>query len=127
MRNENKIEGCTFQFFIEGKEGSQSPSYPGLLHLFEHGYDEETHFWYGVADVECTHHDLAAVEQQGRGCEFLIGVTLPDGRHGACHMLNAEHRSDPQSDFTRIAMFGCTTLEHPDQMLKSHFPDNERD
>jgi hypothetical protein len=119
MRSEQKIEGCTFQFAIENKEGSQSPLFPGLFHLFEHQYDAETHFWYGVADIECTHEDMEVVQQKGMGCEFMILVTLPNGRTGACSMLNAEHRSDLQSDFTRVAMVGGSTLERPDRLLNA--------
>ena len=44
-----------FDLYLKPQAG---PEYPGLIHLFEHKYDDDVSFWYGIAEVSCEPEDV---------------------------------------------------------------------
>jgi hypothetical protein len=94
-------------------------TYPAVIHLFEHEYDTETKFWYGVAEVVCTLKEIHDASQKAglphaSGSlnipKFKLRIELPDGRFGIALELNAMFDMDWESDHTKIAFFGETPL-----------------
>ena len=90
--------------------------YPAIIHLFEHQYDPETAFWYGVAEVACTYHDIdrdsrtAGVLDPGEGLlhnpqEFPLRIELSDGRWG-----RAADEFPLRDGFDGPALQGCVRL-----------------
>lgn len=104
---------CTFQFMVDDRPETQTEGFDGILDLFEHQYDEKTHFWYGVAEISCTYEEFDSVMRKGRPTEFGINIRLPDGRVGSGRHLTSYFRSDRQSEYTRVALIGWTALTVP--------------
>ena len=66
MTNESKCD-ASFYFMCDRLKKVASGPHPAVVHLFEHHYDPQTDFWYGVADVGCTLEQLTA-GRQACGC-----------------------------------------------------------
>lgn len=99
---------------VDGIRG-ESPEYNGILHLFETEYDEHTHFWYGVAGINCRYDDIASIENRGEPLHFRVVVRLKDGRQGWCRKLNGVFERDAASDHATVALVGITALAVPER------------
>jgi hypothetical protein len=101
---------ATFQFGLHSKPNVRSKVFQGVLHLFEHNYNPSTKFWYGAAEVDCTHQAVQDIQQQGMGWEFMIVVGLEDGRAGIASMMNASFHGGIDATYTLITLVGLTSL-----------------
>lgn len=80
------------------------------VHLFEHQYDPATHFWYGVAAIECSPEVFRnAVTEAGDWDRLELAITLPDGRFGAARVTNWKALAGDQR--VRIALTGWSKLQ----------------
>ena len=50
MAAESKVDATVYFTALDGVMPA-TPQYPTVVHLFEHQYDEQVTFWYGIADV----------------------------------------------------------------------------
>ncbi|MFO0917366.1 MAG: hypothetical protein U0872_03515 [Planctomycetaceae bacterium] len=89
----------------------QSQALQGLIHLFEHRYDDSLPvFWHGVIE-------LAGIPQDLEPLLVLVGelsahVTLDQsGRKGNAFILAAHQKSSGAHAIFRVAVTGATTLE----------------
>jgi hypothetical protein len=101
-----------------------SGPHAAVVHLFEHDYDAQTRFWYGVADVACTalqiDQDARRVEapDPGKGfmhnpAKFLLRIQLEDGRLGLARHLSSSWESGISGEYARIVFFGESVLPAP--------------
>ncbi len=109
---ESKLD-CKFEFWVDSKPQTLTKQFDGVLHLYEHQYDDDTYFWYGVADICCTYNDFNALKQVGMPTEFAINVRLSDGRVGASRDINSRFESNLESQSTKVALIGFTSLALP--------------
>jgi hypothetical protein len=86
-----------------------SDTVDGVMHLFEHKYDE-LFFWYGVAEAAIPEKafwqhapDLAWVER--------VNVVLEDGRAGQCQILSLTAQRGATGDYMRIQLSGASALK----------------
>lgn len=110
--HESKVE-CVFRFYVDGEQHARSAPVSGVLHLFEHDYDEATKFWYGVADIACMYEEFHSAIRDCDPTKICIGVTLPDGRMGGARHL-ASQTIGVHAPHVRVTLFGFTLLA-PDE------------
>ena len=104
---------CQVCFMRDGDPSSKSQTFGGLLHLFEHRYDEKIAFWYGVADVAI---DAATYFRMfsGNPANLRVVFELEDGRKGSARWLGeASASEEPPATIYRFGVVGITPLSAP--------------
>lgn len=106
---ESKVD-CVVRFSHDLARTQLSPPLPGLIHLFEHKYDQHIGgFWYGVIELACSVDDIApsmAKPQEG----VRVFVTLADGRTGVARHTRGHIRSQDGQEIYRLAVVGIIPL-----------------
>src|SRR5882672_8639041 len=107
---QKKIEGEVGFVWVQGSRFQVIAKFPALIHLFEHDYDPQTKFWYGVADVSCNVPDIiAAAKRAGMpqppgllydAIDFTLRIEI-EGRFGLAKAMNSHFTADSQSELMK--------------------------
>lgn len=81
----------------------------GVIHLFEHQYNDELFFWHGVAEVGIPWNALTQRPPEHSWVE-RVNVFLEDGRAGQCHILTFSGEKGESGDYARIQLTGTSKL-----------------
>lgn len=115
MKNftEHKHE-CELRFYTDGDVASLTEYFPGVLHLFEHQYDEDIRFWFGVVEIGCSVNAFHSARTRGEhpSC-FGIQVKLPNGRIGAGRYTTWRIEQGISGERVQAAIVGYTSLAVP--------------
>ena len=113
---------ASISFFSEKLQKIVSGPHPATLHFFEHDYDVQRKFWYGIADVACT-LDVIDRDAQNAGLSLPAGsqhniqsfdlvVYLDDGRFGSAKCLSwSDYFGPTTTNYLEITFTGVTKLQ----------------
>src|SRR5579872_5512208 len=110
MPTDSKVD-ANFQFFRASSAQSVGPRFDGVIHLFEHVYNEDFRFWYGVAHVNLSWGQCRRILEAGDG-GFLgvtLTVSLKDDRTGDAHSTSVT--IDYENDKLWLWVVGFTPLD----------------
>jgi len=113
MVTEKKLDAAVYFYHFSrsaGMEQQVGEKCSGLVHLFEHPYNESVAvvFWYGVVDV------VGIPRNSFPRREWTMVLEFEDGRQGTARQVTSTTVSGPDDEYVRIAFVGVDDLRIPE-------------
>jgi hypothetical protein len=89
--------------------------FKGILHLFEHEYNRQISFWYGVAQLECTFEDFIRPGYEAVGKAVI--VFLGDRRQGTAECFTTIGHVFEGTTYAWLALSGVSQLCRPEDLF----------